>query len=100
MAESRWRFGGNTKVIGAGAMTLRGVMDGVMKNLDEKNNGKSVIHLSQGDPSAFPSFRTSAFAEEAVSSALRSANFNGYSFTAGLPAARRYIYLIYTKYYA
>ena len=92
MAESQWRFGGNSKVIGAGAMTLRGVMDGVIKSLDE-NNGKSVIHLSQGDPSAFPSFRTSAFVEEAVSNALRSANFNGYSSTAGLPAARRYIYI-------
>ncbi|XP_047944615.1 probable aminotransferase TAT2 [Salvia hispanica] len=87
MAESRWRFGGNSKVIGAGAMTLRGVMDGVVKTLDE-NNGKSVIHLSQGDPSAFPSFRTSVFVEEAVSNALCSANFNGYSTTAGLPAAR------------
>ncbi|XP_042067467.1 probable aminotransferase TAT2 [Salvia splendens] len=87
MAEQQWRFGGNSKVIGAGAMTLRGVMDGVMKNLDE-NNGKSVIHLSQGDPSAFPSFHISAFVEEAVSNALRSANFNGYSCTAGLPAAR------------
>ncbi|XP_047939912.1 probable aminotransferase TAT2 [Salvia hispanica] len=87
MAESQWRFGGNSKVIGAGAMTLRGVMDGVIKSLDE-NNGKSVIHLSQGDPSAFPSFRASAFVEEAVSNALRSANFNGYSSTAGLPAAR------------
>ena len=95
MAKQQWRFGGNSKVIGAGAMTLRGVMDGVIKSLDE-NNGKSVIHLSQGDPSAFPSFRTSAFVEEAVSNALRSANFNGYSSTAGLPAARRYItsYLI------
>ncbi|KAL1560656.1 tyrosine transaminase [Salvia divinorum] len=87
MAESQWRFGGNSKVVGAGAMTLRGVMEGVMKNLDE-NDGRGVIHLSQGDPSAFPSFRASAFAEEAVSNALRSANFNGYSSTAGLPAAR------------
>ncbi|KAG6419489.1 hypothetical protein SASPL_121711 [Salvia splendens] len=94
MVESGWRFGGNSKVIGAGAMTLRGMMDGVVKNLDE-NYGKSVIHLSQRDPSAFPSFRTSVFAEEAVSNALRSANFNGYSSTAGLPAARMYIHHLY-----
>ncbi|XP_057792498.1 nicotianamine aminotransferase 1-like [Salvia miltiorrhiza] len=83
----RWRFEGSQHVIGAGAMTLRGVMDGVMKNMDG-DDGRHVIHLSQGDPSAFPSFRTAAFAEDAVCAAVRSAQFNGYSSTAGLPAAR------------
>ncbi|KAG6418497.1 hypothetical protein SASPL_120701 [Salvia splendens] len=87
MVESQWRFGGNSKVIRAGAMTLRGVMDGVMKILDE-NDGRGVIHLSQGDPFSFPCYRTAAFVENAVSNALRCANFNSYSSTAGLSAAR------------
>ncbi|KAH6788906.1 Tyrosine transaminase family protein, partial [Perilla frutescens var. frutescens] len=58
-----------------------------MQNLDGDDT-RPVIHLGQADPSAFPSFRTTPFAEDAVCAALRSAHFNGYASTVGIPAAR------------
>lgn len=84
---ARWNFGENEKLTQAGAVTVRGVLNAVMGNLDGSNS-KPVIPLGHGDPSAFPSFRTSNFAEEAVCAAVRSAKFNGYSSTVGIPAAR------------
>ncbi|KAL0444273.1 UNVERIFIED_CONTAM: Nicotianamine aminotransferase 1 [Sesamum latifolium] len=50
---------------------------------------RPVIPLGHGDPSAFPSFRTTPLAEDAVCAALRSAKFNGYSSTVGILPARR-----------
>lgn len=87
---ARWRFEGNERLTLAGAVTVRGVLNAVMANLDG-NDTRPVIPLGHGDPSAFPSFRTSAFAEDAVCAAVRAAKFNGYSSTVGIPAARRYI---------
>ncbi|KAH6788905.1 Tyrosine transaminase family protein [Perilla frutescens var. frutescens] len=83
----RWRFEGNDRLTRAGAVTVRGVLNVVMENLDG-NDTRPVIHLGQGDPSAFPSFRTTPFAEDAVCAAVRSAQFNGYSSTVGIPSAR------------
>ncbi|KAH6780624.1 Tyrosine transaminase family protein [Perilla frutescens var. hirtella] len=79
----RWRFEGNERLTQAGAVTVRGVLNTVMQNLDE-NDSRPVIPLGHGDPSAFPSFRTTHFAEDAVCAAVRSANFNGYSSTVAI----------------
>ncbi|KAH6833910.1 Tyrosine transaminase family protein [Perilla frutescens var. hirtella] len=79
----RWRFEGNERLTQAGAVTVRGVLNMVMQNLDE-NDSRPVIPLGHGDPSAFPSFRTTHFAEDAVCAAVRSANFNGYSSTVAI----------------
>lgn len=83
----RWRFKGNERLTQAGAVTIRGVLTTVLQNLDV-NDTRPVINLGQGDPSAFPSFRTTPFAEDAVCAAVRSAQFNGYTSTVGIPAAR------------
>lgn len=89
-ASNEWRFGGNKELTEASAVTVRGVINMLMENLNADDT-RSVISLAQGDPSAFPSFRTTTFAEDAVCAAVRSANFNGYSSTVGIPSGRRYI---------
>ncbi|XP_047944882.1 nicotianamine aminotransferase 1-like [Salvia hispanica] len=86
-AAKKWRFAGNERLTLAGAVTVRGVLDTIKENLDG-NDARPVIPLGHGDPSDFPSFRTSSFAEDAVCAAVRSAKFNGYSSTVGIPAAR------------
>ncbi|ESR60472.1 putative aminotransferase TAT2 [Citrus sinensis] len=70
------------------AVTIRGVLTSLKENLNEKDK-RPVIHLGHGDPSAFPCFRTSTVAEDAVVDALRTAHYNCYSPTFGVPSARR-----------
>ncbi|KAH9792291.1 putative aminotransferase TAT2 [Citrus sinensis] len=70
------------------AVTIRGVLTSLKDNLNEKDK-RPVIHLGHGDPSAFPCFRTSTVAEDAVVDALRTAHYNCYSPTLGVPSARR-----------
>ncbi|KAL8031529.1 hypothetical protein ABFX02_13G031900 [Erythranthe guttata] len=84
----KWRFIGNKKLTQASAITVRGVRNMLMENLNP-DEARPVIPLGHGDPSAFPSFRTTALAEDAICSALRSAKFNGYSSAVGIPPARR-----------
>ncbi|KAL3647114.1 hypothetical protein CASFOL_008082 [Castilleja foliolosa] len=83
-----WRFKGNEELTQASAITVRGVLNMLMDNLDP-NDTRPVIPLGHGDPSAFPSFRTTLLAEDAVCAAVRSGGFNGYSSTVGIPPARR-----------
>ncbi|XP_062105946.1 tyrosine aminotransferase-like [Humulus lupulus] len=78
----------------ASAVTVRGVLNLLFQNIRKDDNNKPVdvvIPLGHGDPSNFPSFRTAAAAEDAVVHALRSAKFNSYSSTNGLPSTRRAI---------
>lgn len=63
----------------------------LQENLD-KDDVRAVIPLSHGDPSAFPCFRTTCVALDAIAKAVRSANFNGYSPTVGIPPARMYVF--------
>ncbi|PIA35161.1 hypothetical protein AQUCO_03600068v1 [Aquilegia coerulea] len=89
--EIKWRFGGeNEKITKAGKITIRGILDILKCSLDS-NDDRTVIPLGHGDPSAFPSFRTSEVAEDAIVDAVRSANFNSYSPTVGILPARRAI---------
>ncbi|GJX31296.1 tyrosine aminotransferase-like protein [Tanacetum coccineum] len=53
-----------------------------------KSDTRPVIPLGHGDPSAFPCFRTTQVAEDAIVDSLRSAKFNGYCTTVGIPSAR------------
>ncbi|GFP86435.1 tyrosine aminotransferase [Phtheirospermum japonicum] len=87
-ASPSWRFKGNEELTRASAITIRGVLNMLMENLDP-NETRPVIPLAHGDPSAFPSFRTTPFAEDAVCAAVRSVAFNGYSSAVGIPPARR-----------
>ena len=88
-AAEKWRFRGNEVLKTASAITIRGVLNEVMDNIEE-SGPRPIIPLGHGDPSAFPCFRTAQIAEEAIVDAARSAQFNGYASTVGIPPARRY----------
>ncbi|KAF8043337.1 hypothetical protein BT93_A1622 [Corymbia citriodora subsp. variegata] len=85
-----WKFRGNEGLFAASDITVRGILYQLMANLDA-SDGRAVVPLGHGDPSAFPSFRTTPAAEDAVVDALRSAKFNCYSPTVGILPARRAI---------
>ncbi|PSS16423.1 Tyrosine aminotransferase [Actinidia chinensis var. chinensis] len=86
-AAEKWRFRGNEVLNTASAITIRGVLNEVMDNIEE-SGPRPIIPLGHGDPSAFPCFRTAQIAEEAIVDAVRSAQFNGYASTVGIPPAR------------
>lgn len=86
----RWGFRGNKGLSTASAITIRGILNQIMENID-KADPRPIIPLGHGDPSAFPCFRTTPFAEDAIADAVRSAKFNGYSPTVGILPARRAI---------
>ncbi|KAK4438645.1 Nicotianamine aminotransferase 1 [Sesamum alatum] len=69
-------------------LTIRDTLERLKGNL-KQNEQRPLIHLGHGDPSPYPSFRTTPVAEQALLSALHSAQFNGYAPGAGLSAARR-----------
>lgn len=83
----RWRFGGNDELTKASAITIRGVLNTLMENLKPEDS-RPVIPLGHGDPSAFPCFQTTPLAVDAVCDAVRSAKYNGYGSTVGIPPAR------------
>ena len=91
-SKKRWGFQGNQELNMAAAVTIRGVLGKVLSNLSEEDN-RPVIPLGHGDPSAFPCFRTTPVAEDAIADAVRSAKFNSYAPTVGLLPARRYAFL-------
>ncbi|KAK4409285.1 putative aminotransferase TAT2 [Sesamum angolense] len=86
--RNQWRFKRNDDLTQASAFTVRGVLNMVMEHLNA-SDPRPVIPLGNGDPSAFPSFRTTPLAEDAVCAAVLSAKFNGYSSTVGILPARR-----------
>ncbi|VFQ92855.1 unnamed protein product [Cuscuta campestris] len=87
-SRRRWGFRRNEEVLSASSISVRGILGSLMKNLDPVDP-RPVIPLGHGDPSPFPSFRTTAQAETAVSDAVYSANFNGYAHASGLLPARQ-----------
>ncbi|KAK2990101.1 hypothetical protein RJ640_028741 [Escallonia rubra] len=88
--SKKWGFRGNQSLGTASAITIRGVLNMLMENLN-KDDPRPAIPLGHGDPSAFPCFRTTHLAEDAISDSLRSAKFNGYAPTVGVLPARRAI---------
>ncbi|XP_031250360.1 nicotianamine aminotransferase 1-like [Pistacia vera] len=71
-------------------ITIREAQEELVGNLNQDDE-RSFVHLGHGDPSAYPCFRTTPSAEDAIVSALRSAQFNCYPPAAGIPPARRAI---------
>lgn len=69
-------------------ITIKGILGLLMANTNPNENGKDVISLGIGDPTAYSCFHTNYAAQEAVVEALCSGKFNGYSPTAGLPQTR------------
>ncbi|EOX99489.1 hypothetical protein QUC31_014626 [Theobroma cacao] len=88
--SEKWGFQGKQEMNAAAAITVRGVLNMLMGNLNE-DDSRPVIPLGHGDPSHFPSFRTSPAAEDAIVDALRSAKYNCYAPTVGILPARRAI---------
>lgn len=82
-----WRIRGNEELSAASGLTIRGVLNMLMDNRNQ-HDPRPVIPLGHGDPSAFPCFRTTQIAEDAIADAVRSAKFNGYSPTVGILPAR------------
>ncbi|TMW85032.1 hypothetical protein EJD97_023906 [Solanum chilense] len=74
----RWNFEGKEEAKRASACTIRSYLNTLNENINKNDTTKSVIPLSHGDPSGFPSFRTSKVSEDALVDALQSAKYNGY----------------------
>lgn len=87
-SKKRWGFQGNQNLNKAATVTIREVLRTVQSNLSEEEK-RPVIPLGHGDPSAFPCFRTTPVAEDAIADAVRSAKFNSYAPNVGLLPARR-----------
>ncbi|KAI3736076.1 hypothetical protein L6452_15608 [Arctium lappa] len=88
MEKQEWGFKENHVVHATAALTMRSILEALMANMDEIGTGKSMIHLGHGDPSAYPSFRTSTIVEDALVEATRSARFNCYAPGVGIATAR------------
>ncbi|KAD7117358.1 hypothetical protein R6Q59_006052 [Mikania micrantha] len=86
--KKTWRFRLNPKTNMGPDISIRGVRYMLMSKLN-KTETRPMIPLGHGDPSAFPCFRTSQVAEDAIVDSIRSANFNGYGPSVGILPARR-----------
>nr|KJB31643.1 hypothetical protein B456_005G199900 [Gossypium raimondii] len=76
----RWGFQGKQGLDAASATNVRGYFNLLMGNINQ-DNSSVVVPLGHGDPSHFPSFRTTPAAEDAIVDALRSAKHNCYATT-------------------
>ncbi|KAJ6683374.1 hypothetical protein OIU85_007095 [Salix viminalis] len=85
--SKRWGFRANKSLGSSSSITVRGVLNLLVGSLN-KEDTREVVPLAHGDPSAFPCFRTTPVADEAVVDAVRSAKYNHYSPTVGLLPAR------------
>eukprot|EP00268_Persea_americana_P043408 TRINITY_DN43629_c0_g1_i7.p1 TRINITY_DN43629_c0_g1~~TRINITY_DN43629_c0_g1_i7.p1 ORF type:complete len:425 (+),score=66.07 TRINITY_DN43629_c0_g1_i7:117-1391(+) len=98
MEESRgiprcrtWNFNRNAKLESVTThLTISGTISKITANLDHRYK-RPTIPLARGDPSHSPCFRTTPIAEDAIISAVRSAQFNSYAPRFGLLPARRAI---------
>ncbi|KAH0656373.1 hypothetical protein KY285_031255 [Solanum tuberosum] len=85
---TKWNFKEKEKLVTALGLTVRSVLNNLTSCIDPADT-RFVISLGHGDPSAFPCFRTTPIAEDAIADAVRSAKFNGYSSNVGILSARR-----------
>jgi tyrosine aminotransferase len=79
-----WNFWGNNEEAPS-RTSVRAILMKIMGSVD-KDDPRPTVPLG---PSPFPSFRTTAVAEEAIVDAVRSAKFNSYPPTNGIVPARR-----------
>ncbi|KAL0545821.1 hypothetical protein IC582_015717 [Cucumis melo] len=80
----------NSEMDTASTISIKGILSLLVQNADE-NNGRRLISLGMGDPSAYSCFHTTRIAQDAVVDCLESEKFNGYAPTVGLPQSRRAI---------
>ncbi|XP_058100562.1 probable aminotransferase TAT2 isoform X2 [Magnolia sinica] len=90
VGEKGWNFEANDVLANAAKVTIRGTLETIMSNID-CGETRSTISLCLGDPSVYPCFHTTPIAEDAVVSALRSSQYNGYAPVGGVLSARRAI---------
>ncbi|GFY99031.1 hypothetical protein Acr_13g0004320 [Actinidia rufa] len=65
-SSAKWdTFQGKEERNAASGITVRSVLDEIMENLNPSDQ-RVVVPLGHGDPSAFPCFRTTAVAEDAI----------------------------------
>ncbi|XP_039014666.1 tyrosine aminotransferase-like [Hibiscus syriacus] len=88
--SQQWRFQGNKRLSLTSAISLRGLVEMLIRNLST-DDPRPTTPLGNGDPSRFPGFKTSTTAEEAIVDAVHSAKYNGYAPIAGVPSTRRAI---------
>ncbi|KAK2990103.1 hypothetical protein RJ640_028743 [Escallonia rubra] len=87
--STKWGFfQGNEEPKAASTLTVRDVLATIMENLDGADQ-RPTIPLGHGDPSAFPCFRTTLVAEDAIVESVKSAKFNCYAPAGGILPARR-----------
>ncbi|XP_078428289.1 tyrosine transaminase family protein [Wolffia australiana] len=86
--RKQWRFGANPKLLDASSRSIKGTLDRLFSAVDPSDE-RPLIPLGHGDPSSFPSFRTSPAAEDAIISAVRSGNHNGYRSAVNYQPAKR-----------
>lgn len=79
----------NPEMDTASTITIKGILSLLVQNVDE-NNGRRLISLGMGDPSAYSCFHTTRATQQAVVDSLQSQKFNGYAPTSGLPQTRRF----------
>ncbi|KAH7533390.1 hypothetical protein FEM48_Zijuj04G0125700 [Ziziphus jujuba var. spinosa] len=78
----KWKFKGN-KELNAASISVAGVVELLFQNINA-NDHRPTIVLGGGDPSRFPSYRTTS----SVVDSVRSFSFNSYPPTVGLLPAR------------
>ncbi|XP_026442338.1 probable aminotransferase TAT2 [Papaver somniferum] len=86
--RKKWSSSANDDIHSASGLTVKEFLNTLMKFRNPEDE-RQTIPLGHGDPSAFPCFRTTQIADDAVVDSVRSAKFNGYSSTVGIPLARR-----------
>ncbi|KAF3444080.1 hypothetical protein FNV43_RR13770 [Rhamnella rubrinervis] len=87
--NQKWKFRGN-KELNTSSVSVRGFLNLLMQNINGKDDRPTIL-ICRGDPTEFPSYRTTSSAVDAVVDSLRSFNFNSYASTVGVPVARKAI---------
>ncbi|KAI3711279.1 hypothetical protein L2E82_41254 [Cichorium intybus] len=77
--KKRWGFQGNPELHAPAEITISGIPTMLRSKLNQSDT-RPVIPIGDGDPSAFPCFRTSPIAEDVIIDALRSSKFNESTF--------------------
>ncbi|MCD9641249.1 hypothetical protein HAX54_027338 [Datura stramonium] len=91
-SKRRWNFQGKEEAKKASACTIRAYLNTLNENINKNDTTTtSVIPLSHGDPSGFPSYRTTKLSEEALLDALQSGQYNGYPQNSSILQATRSI---------
>ncbi|KAK9052124.1 hypothetical protein SSX86_028752 [Deinandra increscens subsp. villosa] len=88
LSKKKWGFRGNSELQAEPETTIRGALTLLMSNLNISDD-RPVIPMSVSEPSAFPCFKTTQIATDAIAEAVKSSEFTSYPPTEGILPARR-----------